>query len=202
MPDRQFIEQFQSQWQQATKTHQDCLDCEQLIKGIEQRKTRHLFEVIAGILIGLIVPVFILWEMFNGLPALVDYVAMSFVMLLSLVVAFGGYLLRSSSAEQLGRSNVEYIQLVIEQLNYNIRLLNMGKMFCMVITTLFSSLFLAMLGMSLVTGTSLSRPDLAGAIMALIIICFPSLYWYQKRIHLATEAQKMRLETVLAMIDG
>ena len=202
MSDKQFVEQFQRQWQQATKPHQDSLDCQQLIKGIEQRKARHLLEMVAGVLIGLIVPVFILWKMFGGLPASVDYVAMSFVMLLSLVVAFGGYLLRTSSAEQLGSSNVEYIRLVIEQLNYNIRLLKMGKVFCMVITILFSSLFLAMLGMSLVTGTSLSRPDLAGAIMALIFICFPSLYWYQKRVQMATETQKMRLETVLAMIDG
>lgn len=201
MSDKQFIKQYQKQWQQATKAHQDSLDCQQLIKGIEQRRKRYLLEMIAGILIGLIVPVFILWNMYNGLPAIVDYVAMSFVMLLSLVVAFGGYFMRSGSAEQLGCSNVEYIKLTIEQLNYNIRLLTMGKMFCMVITILFSSLFLAMLGMSIVTGTSLSRPELAGAIMALIIICFPSLYWYQKRVQIANETQKIRLETVLAMMD-
>ena len=200
MSDKQFIEQFQSQWQQVTKAKQDSLDCQLLIKGIEQRKVRHLLELIAGVLIGLIVPVYILWKMYLGLPAIADYVAMSFVMLLALAVAFGGYLLRSGSSEQLGSSNVHYIKLTIEQLNYNIRLLKMGKVFCMVIIILFSSLFVAMLGMSLVTGTSLSRPDLAGAIMALIIICFPSLYWYQNRVQMAIESQKMRLETVLAMI--
>ena len=127
--------------------------------------------------------------------------AMGFVMLLSLVVTFGGYLMRSGSTEQLGQVNVSYIQSMLEQMNYNIRLLKMGKVFCVVIIVLFSSLFLAMLGMTVIIGTSLSRPELAIAIMALIIICFPTLYWYQQRLYRRIESQKQRLEIVLKLID-
>jgi hypothetical protein len=148
-------------------------------------------------IVGLLVPGYILIQMIGGLASQIDYVAMGFVLLLSLVIAFGGLLMRHSSYERMGESNQGFLKLLCEEADYNIRLLSMGKTLCVVIIVLFGSLFLAMFGMSFVTGMALNHPDLATAIMVLIILCFPALYFYQKRIHHKIALEKLQLEAML-----
>ena len=190
--------QLQGTWNQLGDKQASLIDCQRLVETINRQKVIKQVLFVCGVAIGLIVPVITIVKMYNGLPETIDYFAMGFVTMLSLVIAFGGFLMRHGSYKRMGVPNSEYIEYLLQQVNYNLRLLNMGKMFCVVIVVLFTSLSLAMLGMSVITGMSLKRPDLAGTIMAVILLCFPALYLYQRRVYNRIAEQKLQLEQMLS----
>lgn len=190
------------QWDDLMKDWQsgelDSIDTGVIQSKVNSSGQRIAFETIVNVLAGLALGGYLVYELMQGLPSMLDVALYSFVLVVALTVIFTNVWIRRNNYSALGKDSQTYLRLILTRAQSTLKLSKTSMLFCAVLFIGFEGLFLTLFGLSFISDNKMAKPELALAILVFVTLFFPLMYFLLKRFTAKVTAQVQKLEVMLA----
>ena len=160
-----------------------------------------MLETMVNVAAGVGLSGYIIFELMQGLPSLIDVVTYCVVLFIALAMTLASVWFRRGNYSALAEDSQSYLQLMLKRVNSTLKLTKTSQLLCAVIFIGFEGLFATLFGLSFLSGNDMAKPAIALSIMAFIGVFFPSMYYFLKRFAIKVSAEKERIEDMLEPVS-
>jgi hypothetical protein len=165
---------------------------------VKSSGNKMMFESVVNVTVGLGLSAYIVFELMQGLPSLLDVATYSVVLFIALLMTVTSVWMRRGNYSALVKDSQSYMQLMLKRTQSTLKLTKASQLFCAALFIGFEGLFAFLFAASFLSGHDMAKPGLAAGIMAFVTVFFPSMYYFLSRYAVKVSAEKERIEGMLA----
>jgi hypothetical protein len=159
-------------------------------------KASRIETVISGVM-GLALGGYIVSEIIAGLPSVLDYILYGGILTIITLVAFLAVRLKREERRAEGVGTMNYLGLLLNQADANIKMIKIGKFFGLAIIGLIYAIAIWILVQMFLSGNSMAKPVMASVIMGFVTLFFPGMIYFLHKTQKKIVTRKLHLESML-----
>lgn len=195
-------EDIVTNWDQIdTDLNTDTKQIDELKTQFKNRNTASTIEVVIGLLFGLALSVYIVYEIINGLPSVMDYTLYSGILIITLVSIFTPLAIKSQGLKNKAKNSSDYLNLLYTQSKMTLKILKLSKISCASLFGLCYGIIIWVFILWLQTDHEIAKPVMAFSLVGFVSLFFPTVYYWLKIQQTKTKNYQLQLQNMINELE-